>query len=152
MPQQELLRRVVQVLGDAGIDYMVTGSFASSLQGEPRVTHDVDLVVAIPAVAVHRLAEAFPPPRYYLDEYSIQQAISQQGQFNLIDNDEGDKVDFWMLTDEPFDQSRFSRKQLNEIVGIQAYVSCPEDTILMKLRWADMLGGSEKQFRDALRV
>ena len=28
----------------------------------------------------------------------------------------------------------------------------PEDTILMKLRWANLSGGSEKQFTDALRV
>lgn len=31
-------------------------------------------------------------------------------------------------------------------------VSRPEDSILMKLRWAQLSGGSEKQFRDALRI
>jgi hypothetical protein len=31
-------------------------------------------------------------------------------------------------------------------------VSSPEDTILMKLRWSKMSGGSEKQFIDAIRV
>ncbi len=31
-------------------------------------------------------------------------------------------------------------------------ISTPEDTILMKLRWANLSGGSEKQFTDALRV
>jgi len=31
-------------------------------------------------------------------------------------------------------------------------VSSPEDTILAKLRWAKLCGGSEKQFTDALRV
>ena len=31
-------------------------------------------------------------------------------------------------------------------------VSSPEDTILVKLRWAKLSGGSEKQFTDALRV
>ncbi|MBP6963824.1 MAG: hypothetical protein KBC96_05390 [Armatimonadetes bacterium] len=31
-------------------------------------------------------------------------------------------------------------------------VSAPEDTILAKLNWARMCGGSEKQFTDALRV
>ena len=31
-------------------------------------------------------------------------------------------------------------------------VSSPEDTILAKLRWAKLSGGSEKQFTDALRV
>ena len=32
------------------------------------------------------------------------------------------------------------------------HVSIPEDTILAKLRWAKLSGGSEKQFIDALRV
>ena len=45
MSQQELLTKVVQALDAAGIEYMVTGSVVSSLQGEPRATHDIDLVV-----------------------------------------------------------------------------------------------------------
>ena len=57
-----------------------------------------------------------------------------------------------MLTDDPFDQSRFLRKYTEEIFGIQMYISAPEDTILAKLRWAKLSGGSEKQFTDALRI
>ena len=33
---------------------------------------------------------------------------SGKSQFNLLDIRNGDKVDFWMLSDEPFDQSRFA--------------------------------------------
>ncbi len=43
MSQQELLIRAVQALTAAGINYMLTGSLASSLQGEPRLSHDIDL-------------------------------------------------------------------------------------------------------------
>ena len=39
-----------------------------------------------------------------------------------------------------------------EVLDMQMAVSSPEDTILMKLRWARMCGGSEKQFIDAVRV
>lgn len=52
MSQQELLRIVIQALTQAGIDYMITGSLASSLQGEPRATHDIDLVVLMRKDAV----------------------------------------------------------------------------------------------------
>ena len=72
--------------------------------------------------------------------------------FNLLDTTEGDKVDFWILTNEPFDQSRFSRKQSEKIFGLPMNISSPEDTIVMKLHWANLSGGSEKQFTDALRV
>lgn len=152
MSQQELLKKVIQTLDDAGIQYLVTGSVASSLQGEPRSTHDIDLVVAIERSDAKKLVEAFPSPAFYLDERSIMDAINRQGMFNLIDVTSGDKVDFWMLTNEPFDQSRFARKYAEEVWGMRITVSSPEDTILAKLRWAKLSGGSEKQFTDALRV
>ncbi|MBI3813301.1 MAG: hypothetical protein HY279_02380 [Nitrospinae bacterium] len=152
MSQQELLKKVIQSLDQAGIQYMITGSVASSLQGEPRSTHDIDMVVAVQKSAAKRLAEAFPPPGFYLDEDSILNAIKRQSMFNLIDVNAGDKVDFWILTDEPFDRLRFSRKISEEFMGLKMKVSSPEDTILAKLRWAKLSGGSEKQFTDALRV
>lgn len=152
MPQQELLKNVVQVLDRAGIEYMVSGSIASSLQGEPRSTHDIDLVIAIKKISIKGLVKAFPPPDFYLDEESIIDAINRLGMFNLLDVNSGDKVDFWILTDEPFDQSRFARKYAEEVLGMRIMVSSPEDTILIKLKWAKLSGGSEKQFTDALRV
>jgi hypothetical protein len=39
MSQQELLKKAIQALDQAGIQYMITGSVVSSLQGEPRSTH-----------------------------------------------------------------------------------------------------------------
>jgi hypothetical protein len=152
MSQQELVRRVVRVLEEACIEYMMTGSIVSSLQGEPRSTHDIDLVVSIEESVVSRLAGAFPPPDYHLDERAIRAAIKERDSFNLIDLRSGDKVDFWMLTDEPFDRSRFARRYTERFMGLEMQVSAPEDTILAKLRWAKLSGGSEKQFTDALRV
>jgi hypothetical protein len=152
MSQQELLRKVIEALDRNGIDYMITGSVASSLQGEPRSTHDIDMVVAIQKQAAAGLVEAFSSPDFYLDEQNIFNAITEQGMFNLIDLRNGDKVDFWILTDEPFDRSRFSRKHSEEFMGLKMNVSSPEDTILAKLKWAKLSGGSEKQFTDALRV
>jgi hypothetical protein len=152
MSQQELLRKVIEALDDARVEYMLTGSVVSSLQGEPRSTHDIDMVVAIERAAAKRLVMAFPTPDFYLDEESIIDAINNQGMFNLIDVNTGDKVDFWILTEEPFDRSRFERRYVEDFMGMRITVSSPEDTILVKLRWAKLSGGSEKQFTDALRV
>jgi len=152
MSQQELLKKVIQALVQAGIQYMITGSVVSSLQGEPRSTHDIDMGVAIQGSKVHGLVEAFPPPDFYLDKDSILDAINRRSMFNLIDLKGGDKVDFWILTDEPFDQLRFSRRYSEEFMGLKMQVSSPEDTILAKLRWAKLSGGSEKHFTDALRI
>lgn len=131
---------------------MVTGSIVSSLQGEPRATHDVDIVIHLAQTSIPELIKAFPPPLFYLSEISMREAIACKSMFNLIDTKEGDKVDFWILTDEAFDQSRFERKLEEEVFGFKMKISQPEDTILVKLKWAKMSGGSEKQFTDALRV
>jgi hypothetical protein len=152
MLQPKLLKHLIEVLDENHIAYMVTGSLVSSLQGEPRATHDIDIVVQIPPASIPALIRSFPPPGYYLSESSIKDALIHKTMFNLLDTREGDKVDFWILTNEPFDLSRFNRRYAIEVFGIRMNVSRPEDTILAKLRWAKLAGGSEKQFTDALRV
>jgi len=152
MSQQKLLKHLLSILDKNNIDYMITGSVVSSLQGEPRATHDVDIVIQIYFNSISSLISAFQPPRFYLSENSIREAIQHRTMFNLLDTTEGDKVDFWILTNDPFDQSRFERKYVEEVFGIKMKVSSPEDTILAKLRWAKLSGGSEKQITDALRV
>ena len=152
MTQAELLRYVVTILEAAPIEYMITGSIASSLQGEPRATHDLDVVVAIREVDVAAVLRAFPQPRFYVDAEAIREAIRTGGMFNVIDVTEGGKVDFWMLTEEPFDRSRFSRRVRERALGFEFHVSSPEDTILAKLRWSRLAGESAKTYVDALRV
>jgi hypothetical protein len=152
MSQQELLTKVVKTLNAAGIEYMVTGSVVSSLQGEPRSTHDIDLVVDLSLPQVAPLLAEFSAPDYYLSEASINDAIRRRSMFNLLSVKDGDKVDFWMLKSEPFDKSRFARRQIEDVSGVQLNISTPEDTILAKLKWAQASGGSERQMNDAMRV
>lgn len=152
MSQIELLREAVRALERVGVRYLLSGSLASSLQGEPRATHDIDLVVEVDARLIDALAEAFGADRYFFDPRAARDALGRRGMFNLLDNASGDKIDFWMLTDHPFDASRFARRISVDAFGLSLWVSSPEDTILQKLRWANASGGSERQLRDAVGV
>lgn len=152
MLQQKLLEKVIAFLNNNYIGYMVTGSIVSSIQGEPRNTHDIDIVVELKKENVISILDEFTVPRYYISKDSIEEAVVKKSMFNIIDTVEGDKIDFWLLTDEDFDSSRFSRKIEIQFQEIKFFVSTPEDTILAKLRWAKLSGGSEKQMTDAVRV
>ena len=152
MSQQALLERVITALDGADVPYMLTGSLVSSLQGEPRATHDIDLVIDVRRDDALRLTEALSAPDLYLDGEATLEAVRGRSVFNLIQSSTGDKVDFWPLTDDAFDRERFARRRRVDALGLSLWVSSPEDTILMKLRWARASGGSEKQFTDALRV
>jgi hypothetical protein len=152
MSQPELVTHVARILDSLSIEFMLTGSWASSVQGESRLTHDIDLLVDLRAIDNPRLVEAFPPPRFYVSELAVQDAVRNRSQFNVLTTGEGDKIDFWLLSDEPFDRSRFARRRRIPLFGQEIPISTPEDTILAKLRWARLLGGSSKQETDALRV
>ena len=141
----------IKALSESGNQYMLTGSLVSSMQGEPRATHDIDIVVEATAESIEAFLEMFSSEDYYYDPIAAKRAIAEGGMFNIL-SETGDKVDIWTLGDSEFDQSRFSRRQSIEFLGYEVKVSSPEDTILMKLLWSKQSGGSEKQLFDAAKV
>ena len=152
MAQQELFAFAIDALERAAVEHMVTGSVVSSFQGEPRSTHDIDIVIALTRDSIDRLLREFPPDRFYVSREAVSEAVASGGMFNVLDTHSADKIDFWMLTDDPFDRSRFERRIEAELFGRRVMISTPEDTILVKLRWARESGESEKQFKDAVRI
>jgi len=152
MSQQELLKKVVQALNANKIDYMITGSVASSYYGEPRSTHDIDVVVSINASGVESLAASFPAKNFYFDKEGFVEAIKSKRMVNVIDLREGDKIDFWIISDEAFSRESFGRKTEEDFMGIKVKFPTPEDVIISKLKWAKESGGSEKQLRDVTGV
>ncbi len=152
MSQQELLILVIEALDRLNVDYFITGSWSSSLLGEPRSTHDLDLVVSVDEAMADSLVAAFSDKRFYLSAAAVSDAIQNSSMFNLLDLHSGDKVDFWLLTEEPWDQERFQRRQQADVFGTVVSVASAEDTILAKLRWSKLSGGSEKQMQDAQGV
>lgn len=143
---------MVEALDASATPYMLTGSLVSSLQGEPRSTHDMDFVVLLDDDSASGLATALSKIGGYMDDAALHRAVRNKAMFNLIDPGSGTKVDFWLLTDSAFDESRFARRRTERLLNIDIWVSTPEDTILAKLQWGKLSGGSEKQFMDALRV
>ena len=55
MPEADLIELFVAPLERIGIRYLVTGSVAATLYGEPRATHDIDLVAILRATDGVRL-------------------------------------------------------------------------------------------------
>lgn len=147
-----LLKEVISKLEISEIPYMLTGSIVSSLQGVPRSTHDIDFVISISEKDIEKIINNFSKEDFYYNKETIKEAVNKRSQFNLISQKYGDKIDFWLLMDTDFDRSRFSRRQRIRIMDFDTYVSAPEDTILEKLYWSKLSGGSKKHYLDALRV
>ena len=152
MSQFRLLEEIITKLNGNNIQYMLTGSIVSSLQGVPRSTHNIDIIVPISKNDLTKFTRGFPKEEFYYRRKTIEQAIDNKTQFNLISTEFGDMIDFWLLTDSEFDKSRFSRRLDIKFLDLNIFVSSPEDTILEKLLWSKLSGGSKKHFLDALKV
>jgi hypothetical protein len=142
----DVLRDVTGRLEAAGIDYMLTGSMAMNYYAEPRMTRDIDLVVALQRGDAARLREVFGRD-YYLPEEDLDRAISKPGMFNIVHLDSIVKVDFIVRKNEPYRQAEFSRRVLLDLPGFHVWAASREDLILSKLVWARD-SGSELQLRD----
>jgi len=145
------LPAALRALERAGIDYLLTGSLASTAWGRPRATYDVDFVVDLRAGDVEKLLRAFPPPTWYLEREVILEALRTGGEFNAIHGTAGTKLDFWLKARRPMDALRFVRRRRESLAGVDCWVLSPEDTILAKLEWLQA-APSERQQADVVGI
>jgi hypothetical protein len=130
---------------------MLTGSFASSFHGAPRVTHDVDIVIAPVLGSLEALLRQFPVDRYYVSRDAALQAYGAEGMFNVVDFATGWKVDLIIRKARPFSLKEFERRRLETLDGTEVFVASPEDVVVAKLEWAK-LGESERQLNDVASI
>src|SRR5579872_4286143 len=110
MTEKELLVDCLRRLNRAGVAYMLSGSMASNYWGIPRTTHDLDFVVQLRPEDIPALVQAFDGD-YFIQESSVRGALQPPHQFNAIDQRSALKVDFWVLSSDPFEQNMFARRQ-----------------------------------------
>ena len=151
MSSADPLARIVSELERAGIPHMLAGSFASSYHGDPRTTHDIDLVIDPDRAALGLLVNQLESHHYYVSPEAVEEAWRRRGQFNVVLVELGWKVDLILRKERPFSREEFRRRVSARIGDVEVHVATAEDTVLAKLEWA-AAGESEKQLRDVLGI
>ena len=129
MREANLISIFVKPLNDANIEYMVTGSVASILYGEPRMTHDIDLVIKISEKDVPSLAKMFPEEQFYCPPADvILSEISREvrGHFNIIHHQTGLKADLYPIGKDPLHKWAMDKRQKIKFDNDHIYVAPPE--------------------------
>jgi hypothetical protein len=141
---------VLERLDASGVPFMVTGSVAASYHGEPRATHDIDVVVDPTESQLLALVESLKAGGYYVDEEAARTAMRDRSQFNAIAPDQL-KVDFIMRRDRAFSRAEFDRREAADLLGTPGWIVRPEDLVLAKLEWA-AASDSDRQLRDVVGI
>ncbi len=145
--------RVGAAIEAAGGAYFVGGSLASSHQGEPRATNDIDIVLELPIGCIAQLVTALGPD-FEVDTDMLRDALLHGRSCNVFYLPAVMKVDLFGVGSSQFDEAEFSRRRREIVGGTQSLViKSPEDTVLRKLLWYREGGGvSERQWRDVVEV
>lgn len=151
----DITLRVVTILDDLGIPYVLGGSLASSLLGEPRSTADIDMAIRISASQLAPLLAALEPD-FYVSEDAARDAIDGNASFNLIHLESVLKVDLFVLGDNLLDRRQLERRvrvQVHDDPPCELWIGSAEDQILRKLTWYEAGGRvSDRQWRDVLGI
>ncbi len=145
--------RVARALESVGARYFVGGSLASSLDGQPRATNDIDFVIDIPVGKLGDFAAALGPD-FEIDGEMLRDAVLHGRSANIFYLPQVLKIDLFGHAHGPYDESEFSRRRAVTVRdGVQLVVKAPEDSVLRKLLWYREGGEiSDRQWHDILGV
>jgi len=150
MPELDLFKIFVGRMNRTGIRYMITGSMASMIYGEPRLTHDIDMVIELGRADAPKLVEAFPLEEFYcppLEVVLVEAHRRQRGHFNLIHHRTGFKADVYLAGQDELHQWALNRRRPIETDDETFWIAPIEYVIVRKLEYFRE-GGSEKHLRD----
>jgi len=135
MNEIDIVRDISQRFEHGQIPYMLTGSMAMNYYAQPRMTRDIDVVIAITSDDVDRVAALFRPD-YYLSEESIRESVAHESIFNLIHQESVIKVDCVIRKSGEYRRVEFERRQRIQILDFTTFIVSKEDLIISKLSWA----------------
>ena len=149
----DIALRVAEALEKVGARYFVGGSLASSIDGEPRATNDIDFVIDMAIGKVREFIERLGAD-FEVDGDMLRDAILHGRSANVFYLPLVLKIDFFGHPHGPYDESEFSRSRPVAVrAGRTLIVKAPEDTVLRKMLWFREGGeASDRQWRDILGV
>ena len=150
MPGPNALLVFIRPLNALGSPYMVTGSVASIYYGEPRLTHDVDVILQLSSSDAAALVRAFPTEDFYcppLEAVVLESRRPGRGHFNLIHHETGFRADVYLAGRDPLHQWGMRNRRAAQVEGEAVWFAPPEYVILRKLEYYRE-GKSEKHLRD----
>ena len=146
----DLFTVFLERLESAGIRYVVTGSVAVIVYGDPRMTHDIDLVVEVSRQQIMGLVAAFSEEEFYCppeEVIGVECARSTRGHFNIIHHATGFKADIYPIGNDGLLAWAIRNPRLFTLGGTQIRVAPPEYVIAKKLEYFKE-GHSQKHISD----
>lgn len=150
MQDPDFINLFVIPLEVAKFRYMITGSVASSIYGEPRNTLDIDLVVLPAPEQVLQFPDLFDEEDFYLpptEVIAIESRREVNGHFNIIHHLTGLKADIYVSRNHPCLAWALAQVRRFPTSAGEVSIAPPEYVILHKLGFYKE-SGHQRHLRD----
>lgn len=125
----DIVRDVSLRFEGAGIDYMLTGSMAMNYYAQPRMTRDIDMVVALASDEAETIMRIFAPD-YYVSREAVADSIARESLFNIIHEESVIKVDCIVRKSTPYRRAEFERRTRITVEDFSTWIASKEDLIM----------------------
>jgi len=135
----DVVLRLGSLFEHLGVPYAIGGAVAVSFWGVPRTTQDADCLVAVPAVAYQRLADALNTQGFVIDLSPAPQPVTVEALLQQVRDDQymtlvcrATSVELFVPI-VPLQHSILKRAVGRSFHGHTIRVTTPEDLILLKM-------------------
>jgi hypothetical protein len=120
----------------------------------PRLTNDLDVVLAMRPADAARVAAAFVADDTYVppvEVLEIEAGRRTHGHFNVIHGPSSLRADVYVAGDDPLHAWGLERRRELQVGGLRVWLAPPEYVIARKLEYAAQ-GGGDRHLRDIARM
>jgi len=154
MQELNLFAIYTDILSKNNIEYFISGSVAAIVYGEPRLTHDIDLIISLSDNVITKFVAAFPPNLFYCPPKEIIKTEikrTSRGHFNLIHQETGFKADIYLIGQEKLQKWALENKVKINFAGSDIFLAPVEYVIIKKLEFYKE-GNSQKHIEDIKNI
>jgi hypothetical protein len=144
----DIVAKLIDALDRSRIPYMVVGSYSSNVYGIERTTVDADLVLQLESRPLDELIRNLGPD-FSFDSQLGFETVTMTLRYIVTHRDPYFKIELFLLSDDPHDRLRFSRRIAGQVGSRTVFLPLPEDVVITKLRWSK--GGQRHKDVDDVR-
>jgi predicted nucleotidyltransferase len=129
---KNLLAELARLIDANGIDYMIIGGQAVLMYGEPRMTRDIDITLALTPDELNKILNIVKNLDLEILVKDAESFVKKTWVLPCFHKESGLRIDF-IFSWTPFEREAIGRTKIFDINGYPVRFATPEDVVIHKM-------------------
>ena len=128
----DFFTRIIDILNESGIQYVIVGGVAAIIKGRMRTTADLDLILENDGNKIKKIIEQLRENNFEISEEQFQYGIEEGFQIPIFDEKSSMRIDLKIAASKQ-DQDALNERQIENYLGEQVYLPSLEQILFGKI-------------------